>query len=102
MLRIAVQAWLNSSLRGIAQITGFSIDTGRQRVRAQLRLSGEPKAIEIYVTKYVLRGKGDRATLMIHDATASRRWVTAMLRKFVTGRTFPIPSQAANALKLLT
>jgi hypothetical protein len=83
-------------------VTALSIDTKRQTVRAELQLSGEAERMEIYVRKYALRGKGDRAMLTIIDATASRRWVSAALREFVTGKTFPIPPQAATALKLLT
>jgi hypothetical protein len=40
--------------------------------------------------------------LTVVDATASRKWVAAMLREFVNGQTFPVPAQAATALKLLT
>ena len=41
--------------------------------------------------------------LTVVDATASRKWVAAVLREFMlTGQTFPIPKQAATALKLLT
>ena len=101
-LRFAVRAWLNRRLRGIGEMTDLSIDTKRQTVRAELQLSGEAEPIEIHVRKYALRSKGDRAMLTIIDATASRRWVAAVLRKFVSGQTFPIPSQAATALKLLT
>jgi hypothetical protein len=83
-------------------MTDLSIDTKRQTVRAELQLSGDAEPMEIYVRKYALRVKGDRAMLTIIDATASRRWVAAVLRKFVTGQTFRVPPQVATALKLLT
>jgi hypothetical protein len=95
-----VRAWLNTRLRGIGEITKLSIDTKRQTVRAEFKLSGDAEPMEIYVRKYALRGKGDRAMVTIIDATASRRWVAAVLRKFVVGQTFPVPPQAATALKL--
>jgi hypothetical protein len=58
--------------------------------------------MEIDVRKYALKGKGNHTRLTIIDATASRRWVAAVLRTFVTGHAFPVPPQAATALKLLT
>jgi hypothetical protein len=78
------------------------MDTKRQNARAALKLSGDAQPMEIYVRKYALKGTGDRARLTIIDATASRRWVAALLRTFVIGQAFPVPPQAATALKLLT
>jgi hypothetical protein len=101
-LGFAARAWLNSKLRGIAEMTELSIDTKRQTCRAQLQLAGEPEPTEIYVRKYTLRRKGDRTRLTVIDATASRQWIAVLLREFVTGQTFPVPTQAATALKLLT
>jgi len=40
--------------------------------------------------------------LTVVDATASRKWVADVLREFVIGQTFPVPTQVATALKLLT
>ena len=71
-------------------------------MRLQLQLSGEAEAIKIDVRRYALKHKGKRALLTVVDAAASRRWVAAVLREFVTGRTFRVPTRAATALKLLT
>jgi hypothetical protein len=97
-----VRAWLNTRLRGIGEISALSIDTKRQQVRAELKLSGDADPMEIYVRKYALTGKGNHTRLTIIDATASRKWVAAVLRTFVIGQAFPVPPQAATALKLLT
>ena len=37
-----------------------------------------------------------------HRCDSFARWVTAVLREFVTGKKFPVSPQAATALKLLT
>jgi len=39
--------------------------------------------------------------VMIGDATASREWVTELLRQFVVGQRFVIPERAAAIVKLL-
>lgn len=83
-------------------MTDLSIDTKRQTIRLQVQLSGEAEPTEVYVRKYTLKRKGKRAMLTVVDATASRKWVAAVLREFVTGQMFPLPTQAATALKLLT
>jgi hypothetical protein len=83
-------------------MTDLSIDTKRQTIRLQVQLSGEAEPTEVYVRKYTLKRKGKRAMLTVVDATASRKWVAAALREFVTGQTIPLPTQAATALKLLT
>jgi hypothetical protein len=58
--------------------------------------------MEVFVRNYTLKRQGRRAMLTVVDATASRKWVAAVLREFVIGQTFPLPTQAATALKLLT
>jgi hypothetical protein len=101
-LGFAARTWLNSKLGEIGDLTDLSIDTKRQTMRLQLQLSGEAEPTEVYVRKYAIKRKGERAMLTVVDATASRKWVAAVLREFVTGQTFPVPTQAATALKLLT
>jgi hypothetical protein len=83
-------------------MTEFSIDTKKKTLRVKLELAGEAEPIELQITKYTLRTKGDDTRLTIEDATASREWLTVALREFLVGKAFPIPAGAATALKLLS
>jgi hypothetical protein len=93
---------LNTRLRGIGELTELSIDTKKRASRLRLDLLGETEPIEIHITEYAVRRRGEAATVTIVGATASRAWLAAALREFVVGHSFSIPANAGAVLKLLT
>jgi hypothetical protein len=78
-----------------------SVDTGRRAIRVRLELVGESTTVEIHVMSYSVEQQGERAWVTIGDATASREWMTELLRQLVIGRTFDLPERAAAIAKLL-
>jgi hypothetical protein len=46
---------------------------------------GDAKPFEIHVRKYVVKRRGEEATLTIAEATATRQWVAVALRNFIVG-----------------
>lgn len=83
-------------------MTELSIDTKKKTVRLRLELLGEAEPIEVQVTKYSLKQKGDETRLVVEEATASREWLAVALREFVVGQSVPVPAKAGVLLKLLT
>ncbi len=83
-------------------MTELSIDTKKKTVRLRLDLLGEAEPIEVQVTKYSLRSKGEEAKLVVEEVTASREWLAVALREFVVGQAFSVPAKAGVVLKLLT
>ena len=82
-------------------MTELSLDTKNKSLRLRVDLVGESETIEIQVARYSLERDGDNVMLIVHDATASRKWLTEALRQFVVGRSFPVPPAASAVLKLL-
>ncbi len=82
-------------------MTELSIDTKKKTVRLRLELLGEAEPVEVQITKYSLKNKGEEARLVIEDATASREWLAVALREFVVGQSFPVSAKAGVLLKLL-
>lgn len=83
-------------------MTELSIDTKKKTVRLRLELLGEAEPIEVQVTKYSLKQKGDDTRLIVEEATASREWLAVALREFIVGQSVPVPAKAGVLLKLLT
>ena len=100
-LAASVRFYCNHKLRGMGEMTEFSIDTKTKTVRLRLELLGEVEPIEVQVTRYALKQKGSETRLVVEEATASREWMTVALRELVVGKSFPVPSQASTLLKLL-
>jgi hypothetical protein len=101
-LALAVRGFFNTRFSRIGQMTELSVDTKKRAFRVRLELAGESEPIEIQVKKYSLERRSTGATLTVVDATASREWLTEVLREFVIGQKFTIPDRAAAILKLLT
>jgi len=100
-IAVAVRSFFNSKYSRIGQMSDVAIDTTTREVRVRLELVGEPTPVEIHVGTYNIEQHGDQATLTISDATASREWITELLRQFVVGRPIAIPERAAAIVKLL-
>ena len=99
---LAARTAFNARFPRIGKMTELTIDTKKRAIRVQLDLLGEVEPIEIRVGKYELKQNGRETKLKILDVTASRPWMTEVLREFVMGRSFEIPPAAGALLKLLT
>jgi len=82
-------------------MTELSIDTQKRTVRMRLELLGEAEPIEIHIEGYRLEQVGETATVTVLKASASRPWLTEVLRQFVVGRSFTIPEKAGAVLGML-
>jgi len=100
-IAVAVRNFFNSKYSRIGQMTDVSIDTTTRELRVRLELVGEHTPVEIHVANYNIEQHGEQETLTIGNATASREWVTELLRQFVVGQRFVIPERAAAMVKLL-
>ncbi len=98
---VAVETFFNAKFNRIGRISDVSVDTGKREVRARLELAGESTPVDIHVTNYSVEEQADRVTVTIGDASASREWMTELLRQLVIGRRFDIPERAAAIVKLL-
>jgi hypothetical protein len=83
-------------------MTELSIDTKNKLIRVRLELLGENEPIDVEISRYSLKEKGETTYITVEDATSSREWLTVALREFVVGQDLPVPAKAAAVLKLLT
>lgn len=83
-------------------MTELSIDTKKKLIRVRLELLGENEPIDVEISRYSLKEKGETTYITAEDATSSREWLTVALREFVVGQDLPVPAKAAAVLKLLT
>jgi hypothetical protein len=100
-LAFAVRLATNTKLRSIGEMTELWIDTKTKRVRVRLELLGENDPVEVEISRYTLKEKGETTYITIEEATSSREWLTVALREFVVGQDLAIPAKAGAVLKLL-
>jgi hypothetical protein len=93
---------LNRRLRAFGEVTDFALDTAVHSLNLRVLLHGEPEPIDIHIGKYDIKRTASASVITVIDASASREWLTAMLREFAVGRPWPIPVDPAVLPTLLT
>jgi hypothetical protein len=93
---------INAKLQAFGEMSEFSIDTKKKRIRARLELLGEREPIDVEIVRYSLKVKAETTHITIEEATSSRQWLTVALNEFVVGQEIVIPGKAGALLKLLT
>jgi hypothetical protein len=83
-------------------MTELSIDTKKKRVRVRHELVGEKEPIDVEISRYSLKTKGESTHITIEEATSSREWLTVALREFIVGHDLALPAKAVAFLQLLT
>jgi hypothetical protein len=94
----AAKAWLNDRLGPYGQVQELKIDSKRNRVEVVCDLKGEVAPIGVTVEKYQLESKDGKTYIEVLDSSATRPWLQALMRDYLHGRRFEVPSWAAAAL----
>jgi hypothetical protein len=95
-----LRTFVNARLRGIAELTEFSVDTQAHRASGTLALPGERQAVDVRVEEYRLEWKRNAVFVTVLDANVSRAWLDTAVRELIVGRRFRLPSRPVF-LKLL-
>ena len=101
-LAFTTKVAINKKLHSIGEMTEFSIDTKKKRVRVRLELVGEKEPIDVEILRYSLHDDGQATYITIEEVNSSREWLTAAMHEFIVGQEFAIPAKAGAVLKLLT
>jgi hypothetical protein len=101
-LAYTARSLLNRRFRAFGEVTDLALDTAHHSVSLRVALRGEPEPIDVHVSRYAIDRTPSGPVLTVMDGTASREWLTAVLREFAVGRPWPIPSNAGVLPRLLT
>jgi hypothetical protein len=91
---------LDTRVGDFGDIIGLSLNTSDRSVHVRCALRGESEPIDVVLREYSVEQDDAGAWLTVGDATASREWLTAALRRFCVGRRFRVSSRTATALRL--
>jgi hypothetical protein len=94
VLQAAIKALINRETAAFGVVTELAINTSSRTIRAGLDLKGEPAPIWINIASYELSETNGAIRIAFQNLNASKEWITAVLNKYVVGRTFPLPDVA--------
>jgi hypothetical protein len=97
-----MRSLLNRKIRTFGHVTNLALDTAEHSLDLRVALHGESEPVDVRVNKYEIDHTASGPLLTIVDATTSRVWLTAALREFAVGHSWPIPSHVGLLPRLLT
>jgi hypothetical protein len=97
-----MRSLLNRKIRTFGHVTALALDTGEHSINFRVALRGESEPVDVHINRYEIDHTASGPLLTIVDATTSRAWLTAALREFAIGHSWPIPSRVGVLPRLLT
>jgi hypothetical protein len=94
----AAKAWLTERIRTYGTVRELKIDSKRCRLEFACELNGEAEPVGITIEKYLVETKDGKTFIQVLDSSATRPWLQAVMRDYLHGRRFEVPSWAAAAL----
>ena len=80
----------------------LNIDSRQKTVQCEVLLKGETQPLTLVVQQYEIVAEPAGTFIVIHKASASREWLTAVLENFVRDKKIPLPEKYANLLRMIT
>lgn len=94
----AAKSYVNDFIKAFGKVDDLSIDSKRRRIEMNCHLTGEVSPIGVTIEKYQVEQKDGKTVVKVLDSSATRPWIQTVLRQYVHGREFEVPSWAAAAL----
>ena len=96
-----IERGLQNLIAPYGRMLNLRIDSRNNSIQCELLLKGESSPIQISINRYELTNDDSGTCVVIHEASASREWMTTLLSQFVLGRKVRVPDQYAPFVRLL-
>ena len=80
----------NKKLKGVAQLTDFSVDLDTRKAYVKTLLHGEVEPIEVLLEDFAIIQDGDSYHFILRQATSNKPWISNALAH-ITGKAWKIP-----------
>ena len=87
---------INSRIGEYGKMLELMIDNKTKKVTVSVLLKNEESPIKVTVDKYEFVKSDSRASVVIKEASSDKAWLDAVLKNFVVGRPFAIPSKTVD------
>lgn len=97
-LGIALRKLVNDKFGEYGEVEDCSIDTAKNRLVLRAVLKGETSAITAVIDHYEIARENEDVYIVLHKLSASREWLTQLLKRIGEGKRFKIPATVAALL----
>ena len=96
-LALTLKSFLNDRFRDYGEVLDCEIDTKACRLTLHALLRGERGPITAAIERYELKSTAEGAVVVLLKFSSSREWVTRLLTRLFTGKSYKLPT-AVSAL----
>jgi len=97
----ALRAVANRFVKRYGKLETFHLDLKARTIEATVALRGERDPLTVRIEGFRFVPEGEGVAIVVDRIRFSREWMTALAEDFVAGRPFPLPEDAAKAVRLL-
>lgn len=101
LLRKGVETALSVLVRDYGTLKRVSLNSVERWCEAELELKGETEAVMVRIEGVTFRTGTEHMFVQASQIQCSREWLTRLGHKYLVGREFALPAQAAAAIRLL-
>ena len=97
-----IERALQRAIWNYGRMLNLNIDSRQKTAQCEVLLKGETQSLTLVLQQYEILTEPAGTFIVIHKATASREWLTAVLENFVCGKKIPVPETYAKVLRMMT
>lgn len=90
---------LQKKLEAYGTIQSFELDSQSSKLSAEVLLKGETDPITLHIEEYELREEPGGTFVTVRRASASRAWISLLVKEFLTGKSFLVPPEYARLVR---
>jgi hypothetical protein len=95
---MGLKALMNEKFKEFGETLDCSVDSGKSKFILKMRLKGELENMTVSIEKYSLEKEGEDSYIVLESFSASKEWMEAILKKYLTNKRYKLPSAVAGLL----
>ena len=92
--RVAINRYMGE----YGKMITLTIDNKNNKVIASVLLNGESSPMEVRIDGYEIIKNDSSASVLVKDASSDRAWLSAILKKYVVGKSWEVPADKIDFL----
>lgn len=92
---------INTQLKEYGKMLKLNLNSQEKCIDLEVLLYGEKESLRVKVDKYILEEDQGKFFLKIYGVQTSRAWINKLASSYLEGKSFEIPSEYANMIKVI-
>ena len=101
VLSKGIKIAINNQIKEYGKMLKLNLDSNNKSIEMEVMLEGEKEPLTVNVQKYEMTQEGKKHFLKIQGVKTSRAWINTVASSYLEGKTFEIPAEYANMLKVV-